>query len=248
MVGALVHTKAINVTKYAEASRFLGDQAKTSFASGEVLQVLQGKYNGRRNQTNLRVSWSWLGATKERVLAESTLLASPAPPSVTQVVEASPVTQASQTGVGSGSSPAGPPTAPSLPHATLVTRGGVPGAEGEGAPRSPATAALLVPPAVTAHGVTWTAGAVNESVGGPVPRQAWSVRTITGELIHEEGDLKGPGRSRKPYDDFMAMFPMTQLALMVRLTFEKLEARGMRPSIAGELLKLIGVTVLATWY
>jgi len=62
------------------------------------------------------------------------------------------------------------------------------------------------------------------------------------------GGLEGAGAVAKAYDDFMAMFPMTQLALMVRLTFEKLEARGMRPSIAGELLKLIGVTVLATWY
>jgi len=96
--------------------------------------------------------------------------------------------------------------------------------------------------------VTWTAGAVNEPVGGPVPRQAWSVRTITGELIHEEGDLLGPGLSRKLHDYFMAMFPMTQLALIVRLTSDKLEARGMRPTTAGELLKLIGVTVLATRY
>jgi len=40
-----------------------------------------------------------------------------------------------------------------------------------------------------------TAGVVNEPVGGPVPRQAWSVRTITGELIYEDGDFLGPGQS-----------------------------------------------------
>ena len=132
MVGALVHTKAITVTNYAEASRFLGAQAKTSFVSGEVLQVVKGKYKGGRNKTNLRVSWSWLGATKEKVLAKSTVLAGPAPPSETQVMESSPVTQASQAGVGSGSSPAGPRTASSLLHATLVTPGGVPDAGGRG--------------------------------------------------------------------------------------------------------------------
>jgi len=41
---------------------------------------------------------------------------------------------------------------------------------------------------------------------------------------------------------------MTQLALMVRLTSESVKARGMRPATAGELLKFIGVTVLATRY
>jgi len=93
-----------------------------------------------------------------------------------------------------------------------------------------------------------TAGAVNEPVGGPVPRQAWSIRTITGELIYEEGDLLGPGQSRKPYEYFMAMFPMTQLVLMVRLTSDKFETRGMRPTTAGDLLKFIGVTALVTRY
>jgi len=154
MVGALVHTKAINVTNYAEASRFLGAQAKTSFVSVEVLQFLMGKCKGGRNKTNMRVSWSWLGATKEKVLAKSTVLAGPALPSETQVVAASPVTQASQALVGPGSSPACPPIALSLPHATLVTPDGVPDAGGEGAPRCPATAAFLLPPSVTAHGVT----------------------------------------------------------------------------------------------
>jgi len=41
---------------------------------------------------------------------------------------------------------------------------------------------------------------------------------------------------------------MAQLELMVRLTSDTLEARGMRPTTAGELLKFIGVTVLATRY
>jgi len=53
---------------------------------------------------------------------------------------------------------------------------------------------------------------------------------------------------RKPYDYFMAMFAMRQLAFMVRLTFAKLQARGMRPTTGGEVLKFIGVTVLATCY
>jgi len=41
---------------------------------------------------------------------------------------------------------------------------------------------------------------------------------------------------------------MRQLALMVSLTSAKLQARGMRPTTGGEVLKFIGVTVLATRY
>jgi len=87
-----------------------------------------------------------------------------------------------------------------------------------------------------------------EPVGGSVATQSRSVRALSGEVIHEEGDSIGPGRSRKPYGYFMAMFPLKQMVLMVRLTSTKLEARGMRPTTGGELLKFIGVTVLATRY
>jgi len=104
------------------------------------------------------------------------------------------------------------------------------------------------PAVATAHGLKWTAGAVMEPVGGPVATQSWSVRALSGEVIHEEGDSIGPGRSRKPYDCFMAMFPLKQMVLMVRLTSTKLAARGMRPTTGGELLNFIGVTVLATRY
>jgi len=46
----------------------------------------------------------------------------------------------------------------------------------------------------------------------------------------------------------MAMFPMGQLALMISLTSAKLQARGMRPTTRGEVLKFIGVTVPVTRY
>jgi len=101
---------------------------------------------------------------------------------------------------------------------------------------------------VTAHRLTWTERAVTERVGGPVPHQTWSVRSLIGKEIHEEGDIIGAGTSRKPYDNAMAMFPMRKLRLIFRLTSAKLQAWGMRPTTGGEELKFISVTVLATRY
>jgi len=109
-------------------------------------------------------------------------------------------------------------------------------------------AASSAPTVVTAHGLTWTAGAVTEPVDGPVSTQGWSVRTLSGEVIHGEGDTIGHERTWTPYDYFMAMFPHKQLALMVRLTSSKLETRDMRPITGRELLKFVGVTMLATRY
>lgn len=103
-------------------------------------------------------------------------------------------------------------------------------------------------PTVAAHGYTWTARAVPAPVGGPVPRQAWSVRTLSGEVIHEEGDTVGPGVSRGPYDYFMATFPVDQLVRMVHLTSAKPRARGMQATTAGEVLEFLGVVILGTRY
>jgi len=72
------------------------------------------------------------------------------------------------------------------------------------------------------------------------------VRTLPGEVIFEEGDTVG--QTRTPYDYFLAMFSMNQLTRMVRLTSPALEGRGMQPTTRGELLKFIGVTMLATRY
>jgi len=44
------------------------------------------------------------------------------------------------------------------------------------------------------------------------------------------------------------MFPMDQLVRMVQLTTTKLTARGMAPTSAGDVLKCLGVCVLATRY
>jgi len=230
VVGAVVHTKALNVTNYMEVSRFRGTLAKDVFVDGKVLEVVYGRSKGGRTKTGMKVAWSWLNTTKVKLLAKASIRAGPAPPlePIGSHHEGSPVTQASQAGPTSPPLLTPCPAGPHIPPPVVV----------------PASS----PAVTTAHGLTWTAGAVMEPVGRSVATQSWSVRALSGEVIHEEGDSIGPGRSRKPYDYFMAMFPLKQMVLMVRLTSTKLEARGMRPTTGGELLKFIGVTVLATRY
>lgn len=92
------------------------------------------------------------------------------------------------------------------------------------------------------------AGPVSQPVGGPVARRLWSVRTMPGEVIMEGGDSVGVGRSRTAYDYFLSMFPMDQLTRMVRLTSTNLQGRGLQATTAGEMLKFIGVLILATCY
>jgi len=56
------------------------------------------------------------------------------------------------------------------------------------------------------------------------------------------------GQTRNPYEYVLAMFPMNQLTHMVRLTSPALEGHGMQQAFRRELLKFIGVTILAARY
>jgi len=250
VVGAAVHTKAVNVTSLVELSRFRGALAKTWLLNGTVLEVLRSKAKGGRNRTDLRVKFVWRGKVYNKVQALASVYAGPAPthellPEVSAAEEGSPVTQASQPAGATCPTPPRSPTPPIFVPPTATPGTSPPPASGQAPSPSPLAG---VSATATAHGRTWEAVAVNEPVGGPVPRQAWSVRTPGGELIHEGGDTLGPGRTRKPFDYFMAMFPVDQLVRMVRLTSAKLRIRRMQQTTDGEVLKFIGVTLLATRY
>lgn len=218
------------MTNYAECSRFLGSLTKTTFLAGKVQQVLPGKTKTGRNKTDLRVQWVWLDRKVVKVLALRSVRAGPPPSSGSEHVAraqqvGTPTTQDSQAaGAASGllelaRSPAAlnslsgpsssaaelgdaPVPSPPPPTGPLPLAAEVPlDVEGSVEPAPASSSATY-----TAHGVEWKARNVSEPVGGPVPRQAWSVRTLSGEVIHEEGDTAGPGQTRKPYDYFMSMF------------------------------------------
>lgn len=249
-----------------------GFLAKTTCVSGKVLEVIRGKQKGGCSKTDLRVTCTWLEREVEKVLALRSVKADTAPP---DAGGGSPVTEGSQKQApartpahpGDNATPSQPLQLPSADLGAAAPRGTVTGAGGaadvDGAVEPPpppfqgvlgsgdapsATLSGSQPATTDAHGITWTARAVTEPVGFHAPRQAWSVRTLTGEIIYEDGNTMGPGLERRPYDYFVAIFPSDQLARMVRLTSAKLLARNMPPTAAGELLKFMGVTILATRY
>lgn len=82
--------------------------------------------------------------------------------------------------------------------------------------------------------------------GGPVARQPWMVRPPGGEVITEGSDAVGRGRARSPLDYFLATFLRERLIRMSSLTSTKHEAQGIPPTTSGELLKFIGILILAT--
>jgi len=213
-----------------------GTLASTKLVSGRVKEVISGLQKDGRRKTDLRVAWVIQARTVEKTVALRSVKAgfAPAPtpsPPPSGLEVGSPMTQASP--AADARHEPGQPPLPSLGDAVRAD-----GAVSLEPPTAPTT--------VTAHGLTWAAGGVAESVGDPVARRTWSVRTLPGELIFEEGDMVG--QTRAPDEYFLAMFPMDQLTRMVRLTSPALEGRGMQPTTRGELLRFIGVTILATRY
>lgn len=257
MVGAEVHTKAIHITNYAECSRLFGTMASSKWVRGTVKNVVVVVKNGRR-LTRLMVVWELSSKIVEKELSLGTVKAGPPPalPATSQGSDTPPssgltlgstVTEAGHSGSRAPCMSSRPPPVHES-QASVSPAGSAGPAEARAPatlPRSPETGAQPAPSAA-AHGYTWTRKDVNEPVGGPVPRQAWSVRTFPGEVIFEGGDTIGTGSARSPYDYFLAMFPMEQLVRMVRLTTAQLLKRGLPATTAGELLKLMGVMLLAT--
>ena len=133
------------------------------------------------------------------------------------------------------SQPAAPPPTDHSPPASLA--------------QEPAPALCAgAPPVgeVRAQDFVWSYEAVTLPIGGSVPRRSWSVRLSSDETIVEEGDSIGPGRTGRPLDYVLAMFPKEKLGRMVGLTCAQLSARRFNTTTAGAVLKFIGMLVMGT--
>ena len=64
--------------------------------------------------------------------------------------------------------------------------------------------------------------------------------------VHGEGVHDGDKKKYTPYEFFMACFPKQQLTEMVSGTSTRLQLRGKPPVTKGEMLKWMGITILAT--
>lgn len=273
-----MHTEATNISKLFQCARVFGGIAKTSLIGGTVVEVLLGKTKTQGNKTGLRVRWAWLSKDVETVQGRRRVRTGPPPaPAPLQENQSpeggSPVSQPSQQPPGevltatessppevqpvvAGGRRAAPPSSPvpfsqtlPLPLATRAPHLRSTSSTTR-APSPPPLAATSAtePAASIKHGVQWTPRDVLQPVGGPVPRQAWSVPTASGQVIHEGGHTVRPGAFRTPCNYFTAMLPHDQLVRMVQLTSAKLRECGAQPTTAGDMLKFFGVIVLGTRY
>ena len=81
-------------------------------------------------------------------------------------------------------------------------------------------------------------------VNGPYPVRPCSIRHPgTGERFSLGHDLR---KKYSPLDYFLLMFPPLQLQDMVRLTNLELTTKNTPPTTIGEILKWIGILILAT--
>jgi len=102
-----------------------------------------------------------------------------------------------------------------------------------------------VQPVQTAHGVDWfiNDAASKLPMNGPVPYREWGVRTPVGDLLRKNSDTT---RTFSRLDYFIFMFPQDLLGTMVNETNVHLSKKGLRLTSKGEMLKFIGVIILAT--
>lgn len=102
--------------------------------------------------------------------------------------------------------------------------------------------------AVFAHGFEWREKAVPQPIGSPVPRRAWSVCRLSGDIVTEGSDSVGHGRARCPLSYLLTMFPQEQSSRMMQLTSAKLSERLALTTTPGELLRFFGILVLSTFF
>lgn len=192
------------------------------------MAVVPGMKKSGRKKTDLWVQWNWFSGEVVKVLRVRSVRAARPPPKSGAEVQAgkkpaaSLKTQESQTVRAANelrgmacppappasqpsSVPAAPVVASPLPFPRPSGRSAAPTSRGRDASFPLAYGLGTGNSTASAHGIMRAAQCFTELVGWPGPRQAWSGRTPSLKLIHDEGDSVGLGRSRPPYDDFFTM-------------------------------------------
>ena len=113
------------------------------------------------------------------------------------------------------------------------------------------TTILLPTTSIIVHGKQWHKKEVEgysppdsiPSINGTVNFREWKVKTATGDQLCYNSDI------RKEYsrlDYFLMMFPTAHLETITRLTNHELGKKDRRVCTCGEILKFIGIIILAT--
>lgn len=85
-------------------------------------------------------------------------------------------------------------------------------------------------------------------LAGRIAPRPWSMKHTNGEVFSVGTHVAGLRQRYRTIDYFMTAFPFEQLQAMVSLTFKSLQRSNQNPTGMKELLKYIGILVLAIRY
>jgi Transposase IS4 len=228
--GARVHAKAMHVTSIAECARRYGSQSRTKMVSGTVADV-RIENTSKRANCFLTVNWELGGSFIKTV-------------------------ELNVRSVYDGEPPLSIPAACDFPPAGGATVTAAIAEEDEGRRRAAITpysgSQEIVPPPLTpsgqaggvvvSHGKEWREGNVVLPINGIVLPRPWSIRTMAGDVLFSDSDFGG----RSPIDYFLLIMPPKQLRAMTSLTSAQLRKHNDRETSQGEIMRFIGVMILAT--
>jgi Transposase IS4 len=255
VVGGSVFAKAEAVSK--DCKRIYGALLGSTWLKGTVLEVISRRSeHAKRSSTYIKAKFMVGNTEKVTVLSLQTL--KDKDPSVVAVVVPPEVT--TQPTVEDGD----PPALTEQPVVTDVNEDQDaeeeeqdaeeeehlwPVADGDEEADEEVIDSIRIPrmPESTNHGRSWFEGVTDVEVNGPVPRRSWRFEDqYSGDIFTVGCDLNEKNRKYTPFQFFMACFPETQLAAMLKMTDANLVAAGKDKTSRGELLKWFGVTILIT--
>ena len=232
IVGGSCWAKSTAVSN--DSRRIYGVDAAKIWLRGTVLEVLTSRTEGaQRASTYIKAKFTVGNTEKVKVILISQLKKdNPVLPDAPQV--------APQETVATAPGENGADISPSTTTGAAPVAATAPATEGT--EESGRSSVRL--PTVTVHNRQWFEGDTELPTNGPFTRRTWKLTCqYSGRDLTPGCDLL---RELKPFDFFMAVFPSSQLKLMVEETSANLAAKGHPQTTRGEVLKFFGVLLLIT--
>jgi Transposase IS4 len=269
VVGGVVWAKADAISR--DFKRILGNQFKTAWIKGAVIQVNKKKSHpaAKRSTTYVVAKYpcevhDGVQHYKEKELSLQTLKEKdpnappPAPtvppatttatPATTETVEAPPATNATTTPAttdetvqATATDTTNPTTTPPAGSDATTTTAAT--------SHSSSTSSSTKVPVVTVNGRHWYEGNCNVDVNGKHSSKYWKLQDQYGRGFEfTPGCDQGPEQKFTVLDYFLAVFPRKQLQEMEERTNNILESLNpqLQPTTVGEILKFFGVLILIT--
>ena len=244
--GGFVWAKATSVSN--DARRIYGVDADKMYLRGVVIEPLTSRPEGAKRATTLIKAKYRVGNVEKIKLINLAQLKKDDPNPAPAPVAAPPPTTTEATTTEATTSPQDSTNNANQEPTTPVPATAAPTVAPPGTVQTQATAgsnsSSVRIPVATVHNRQWFDGETDLPTNGPFVRKAWKLTCqCSGREFSPGCD---PHSNLKPIDFFMAVFPSSQLKLMVECTSKKLVEEGSPKVTKGEILKWFGVLLLIT--